>query len=97
MAFLVFAAISVVLLPISYRRSGSMTRYVVNTGAPVMWVLLLAASLVSWAIALAGNDALAVQLFVGGLIGTAFVQVYLMRLQARADADARARGDDETE
>ena len=91
MAFIVFAAICLVLLPISYRRSGSFTHYVTTTGAPVMWALLLMASLVSWAFDLAGDEDTAVQLFVGGLIGTAFVQVYLMRRQARADQQGEQR------
>jgi phosphatidylserine synthase len=91
--FLVFAAICVVLLLVSYRRSGSLTRYEMYSGAPVMWVLLLVSSLISWGIDLAGNHSTAVETFAGGLIGTAFVQVYLMRRQARA----AARGDDEPE
>jgi hypothetical protein len=83
--FLFAAVISLILLPISYRRSGSMTRYVMKTGAPVMWALVLFSSLLAACIDRWGEESTAVQTFIGGLIGTVFVQIYLMRRQARAN------------
>lgn len=71
--------VSVVLLPISWRRSGSMTRYVQMTGAPLVWVLLAAASVLAAVCEAAGAGDLGLALFTGALIGTAFVQVTLVR------------------
>jgi hypothetical protein len=71
--------VSVLLLPVSWRRSGSMTRYVQLTGAPLVWALLAAASVVSVVCEAAGVPDLGLALFTGGLIGTAFVQVTLVR------------------
>ncbi len=71
--------VSAVLLPVSWRRSRSMTRYVTMTGAPLVWVLLAAASVVSLICEAVGNRSLGLTLFTGALIGTAFVQVTLVR------------------
>ncbi|MGL5857495.1 MAG: hypothetical protein ACRC35_03670 [Angustibacter sp.] len=77
--YIVVGVISVVLLPVAWRRSGSMTRYVTMTGAPVVWVLLAATAVVSATAEVADAPSLGRGLFTGGLIGTAFVQVLLVR------------------
>lgn len=66
------------LVPVAWWRSRSMTRYVVVTGAPVVWVLLGVAS-VAAALVHRADPSTAQQLFLGGLLGTAFVQVTLLR------------------
>jgi hypothetical protein len=76
--YVAVAVLCVLLVPISHRRSRSMTRYVVITGAPVVWILLGAASAVSAAVHLA-SPSTAHGVFAGGLIGTAFVQMVLLR------------------
>lgn len=77
----------------SWRRSDrSMTRYVMFTGAPIVWVLLGASALVAALSVLFGNDEeLGRGVFTGGLIGTALVQVVLLR---RVDASKRRGLDD---
>jgi hypothetical protein len=71
--------VSLALLPVAWRRSGSMTRYVAMTGAPMVWVLLAAVSIGAAICHVAGDPGLALGSFTGGLIGTAFVQVTLVR------------------
>lgn len=77
--YLVVGVIALVLLPVAYRRSGSMTRYRVVTGAPLVWVLLAAASAGAVIAYLAGDPSLAQGVFSGGLLGTAFAQIVLLR------------------
>jgi hypothetical protein len=78
--FLVVVAVSAVVGVLSWRRSGgSMTRYLPFTGAPLVWLLLGASALSAVAAAQAGDDELARDLFTGGVIGTALVQVVLLR------------------
>ena len=77
--YLVVGVVSLVLVPIALRRSGSMTKYVMYTGAPIVWVLLAIASLSAAAVEYAGDPSTAQGVFTGGLIGTAFVLVVLMR------------------
>jgi hypothetical protein len=77
--YLVVLAVCLVLGPISYRRSGSMTRYVTYTGAPVVWVLLALTAVLAATSERAGDPRTAQELFTGGLIGTGFAQVVLLR------------------
>ena len=82
--------LSAVLGVVSWRRSGgSMTRYQLYTGAPLVWVLLAVAAITALAAEVAGDPVLATELFTGGLIGTGLVQVVLLR---RGGAD-QARHD----
>lgn len=72
--------VSAVVGAVSWRRSGgSMTRYELYTGAPLVWVLLSVAASTALAADLAGDPVLATELFTGGLIGTGLVQVVLLR------------------
>nr|WP_284289047.1 cytochrome c oxidase assembly protein [Angustibacter aerolatus] len=78
--YAVVLAIALGMLVASYRRSGGeWTRYLTGTGAPVVWVLLGGGSLLCLLVDVAGEGSLAQSLFVGGLIGTALVQVVLLR------------------
>lgn len=102
--YVVVAVLSLILLPLAYRRSGSMTRYRTMTGAPVIWVLLAASSLVAVVVAALGGEDTGHSVFTGGLIGTAFTQVVLLRrgdtraatrIEGQEDgADVREAGDD---
>ncbi|HEX8496028.1 MAG TPA: hypothetical protein VF661_02440 [Actinomycetales bacterium] len=77
--YLVVAALSAGLLPIARRRSrGSMTRYVLYTGAPAVLVLMLAAALVAAALA-SRDEVVARQVFTGGLIAAGIAQFILLR------------------
>jgi hypothetical protein len=78
--YVAIAAVCAGLVPWARKRSeGSMTRYSVGTGAPIVIVLIGAAALVA-AFAQGGGDAdLARELFTGGLIGGALVQFILVR------------------
>ncbi|GAB3589571.1 hypothetical protein GCM10027446_02310 [Angustibacter peucedani] len=77
--YLVVLAVCLVVGPISYRRSRSMTRYVTVTGAPVVWVLLGITAVLAASSERHGDPATAQALFTGGLIGTGFAQVVLLR------------------
>jgi hypothetical protein len=78
--YAVVLGVSVVVGCLSWRRSGgSMTRYRLYTGAPVVWVLLGSAAAGALVVARSGDAELAVALFTGGLIGTGLVQVVLLR------------------
>jgi hypothetical protein len=73
-------AVSVVVGVLSWRRSeGSMVRYRLYTGAPLVWVLLAVAAITALAAEVVGSPDLATALFTGGLIGTGLVQVVLLR------------------
>jgi hypothetical protein len=78
--YLAIAAACAGLVPWARKRSeGSMLRYSVGTGAPLVLVLLGVAALVA-GLAKGGGDAdLARELFTGGLIGAALVQFILLR------------------
>lgn len=77
--YLVVLALCLVVGPVSCRRSGSMTRYVTFTGAPVVWLLLALSAGLAVVADRAGAARTAQQLFTGGLIGTGFAQVLLLR------------------
>lgn len=77
--YAVVGVMSLALLPVAYKRSGSMTHYVPITGAPVVWLLLLVASGTAAISEAAGDPGTSQAVFSGGLIGTAFVQVLLLR------------------
>ncbi|HEX3004884.1 MAG TPA: hypothetical protein VHO27_11790 [Angustibacter sp.] len=82
--------LSLVLFPLAYKRSGSMTRYVPLTGAPIVWLLLLVASGTAAISEAAGDPGTSQAVFSGGLIGTAFAQLVLLRRVGHASVDARA-------
>jgi hypothetical protein len=87
-------AVSLVLLPLAYKRSGSMTRYVPMTGAPVVWLLLMVAAVSAAISEASGAQGTSQAVFSGGLIGTALVQVVLLRRGVRGRiTDAGAEGD----
>ena len=86
--------VSLVVFPLAYKRSGSMTRYVPFTGAPVVWLLLMVASVTAAAAEAAGDPGTSQAVFSGGLIGTAFAQVVLLRRGAAA-ASAPVEADTE--
>jgi hypothetical protein len=72
--------VSLVVGVVSWRRSGgSMIRYELYTGAPVVWLLLAGTAVSAIAAEAAGDPALATELFTGGLIGTGLAQVVLLR------------------
>jgi hypothetical protein len=76
----VLLALSVVVGVLSWRRSArSLTRYRLYTGAPVIWLLLGAGSLVALVAAAAGRPDLTAGLLAGALLGTGLVQVVLLR------------------
>jgi hypothetical protein len=78
--YLGIAAIGAALVPWARKRSeGSMTRYTMGTGAPVVIVLIAASALAAAVAAGAGDGDLARELFTGGLIGGALAQFILMR------------------
>lgn len=77
--YLVVLGLCVVLGPVSWRRSRSMTRYLTLTGAPVVWVLLAISAALAVVAERSGDARAAQQLFTGGLIGTGFAQVVLLR------------------
>ncbi len=77
--YLVVLAVCLVLGPVAWRRSGSMTRYVTLTGAPVVWVLLGLTAVLAAVAERSGDPRTAQELFTGGLIGTGFAQVVLLR------------------
>ena len=79
--------VSLVLLPVSYRRSRSMTHYVPVTGAPIVWLLLMVASGTAAISEAAGDPGTSQAVFSGGLIGTAFVQIMLLRRVAASRRD----------
>lgn len=86
--------VSLVLFPLAYKRSGSMTRYVPVTGAPVVWLLLMVAAGTAAVAEASGAPGTSQAVFSGGLIGTAFVQVVLLRRGVRGHtADAPGEGD----
>lgn len=91
--YLVVLALCLVVGPLSWRRSRSMTRYVTLTGAPVVWVLLAISAALAVVAARSGDARSAQQLFTGGLIGTGFAQVVLLRRTLLAPG----RGDDPAE
>jgi hypothetical protein len=85
--------VSLVLFPLAYKRSGSMTRYVPVTGAPVVWLLLAVAAATAAITEAAGDPGTSQAVFSGGLIGTAFAQVVLLRRGASGlAAGERAEG-----
>lgn len=98
------AAIGAALVPWARKRSeGSMTRYTVGTGAPVVIVLIAGSALAAAVAQGAGDGDLARELFTGGLIGGALAQFILMRRTygislgkhpAKAVPDAREADDD---
>jgi hypothetical protein len=81
--------LSVLVGCLAWRRSGgSMTRYRLYTGAPLVWVLLGTVAASALLTQLTGDANLALALFTGGLIGTGLVQfVLLRRSAAQADSD----------
>jgi hypothetical protein len=84
--------LSIIVFPLAYKRSGSMTHYVPITGAPVVWLLLVVAALTAAAAEAAGDPGTSQAVFSGGLIGTAFAQVVLRR---RTVASRRGPEDDQ--
>ncbi len=78
------AVVSLVVFPLAYKRSGSMTRYVAITGAPVVWLLLVVAAGTAAIAEGLGDPGTSQAVFSGGLIGTAFAQVVLLRRSARS-------------
>ncbi|HET8616940.1 MAG TPA: hypothetical protein VFL94_15570 [Actinomycetales bacterium] len=101
--YVAIAAGCAAMVPWARQRSqGSMTRYTVGTGAPLIFVLLSLAALVAAAAAASGDSDLARELFTGGLIGAALAQFILLRrtygLGRRQDddrPDERGADDDE--
>ena len=90
--YVVVLLVSAVIGAVSWRRSGgSMTRYQLYTGAPLVWVLLAVAATTALAAHVAGDPVLATELFTGGLIGTGLVQVVLLRRASTADTITRNR------
>jgi hypothetical protein len=90
--YVVVLLLSAVVGAVSWRRSGgSMTRYQLYTGAPLVWVLLAVAAGTAVVAQVAGDPDLATQLFTGGLIGTGMVQVVLLR-RATGDQARHDRG-----
>jgi hypothetical protein len=90
--YVLVLVLSAVVGAVSWRRSGgSMTRYQLYTGAPLVWVLLAVAASTALVAHFAGDPDLATQLFTGGLIGTGMVQVVLLR-RATADQARHDRG-----
>lgn len=88
--YVVVAVLCAAALPFSWRRSGgSMTRYVVGTGAPVVLVALFAFALLSAAITVA-DAGLGREVFTGGLIGSGFTQFILLR---HGQGDHPSQGD----
>jgi hypothetical protein len=78
--YLGIAAVCAATVPWARKRSeGSMIRYSVGTGAPLVIVLIGAASLASAVAQASGDSDLARELFTGGLIGGALVQFILVR------------------
>jgi hypothetical protein len=78
--YLGIAAVCAGIVPWARKRSeGSMMRYSVGTGAPLVFVLIGAASLASAVAQGSGESDLARELFTGGLIGGALVQFILVR------------------
>jgi hypothetical protein len=78
--YLGIAAVCAALVPWARKRSeGSMVRYSIGTGAPLVIVLFSATALGSAVAQGAGDADLARELFTGGLIGGALVQFILMR------------------
>jgi hypothetical protein len=78
--YLGIAAVCAALVPWARKRSeGSMVRYSIGTGAPLVMVLFGVSALVSSVAHGAGDSDLARELFTGGLIGGALVQFILMR------------------
>lgn len=78
--YLGIAAVCAAVVPWARKRSeGSMTRYSVGTGAPVVMVLMGAAALVAGIAQGGGDGDLAREIFTGGLIGGALAQFILMR------------------
>ena len=85
--YVVVLLVSAVVGAVSWRRSGgSMTRYQLYTGAPLVWVLLAVAATTALVAEVAGDPVLATELFTGGLIGTGLVQVVLLRRAAGEQA-----------
>jgi hypothetical protein len=70
---------SLVLGILGWRRSGSLTRYRLYTGAPIVWVLLAASCLAALLADRTGNADLASGLVTGGLIGAGLVLAVLVR------------------
>jgi len=78
--YVAIAAVCAGLVPWARKRSeGSMTRYSVGTGAPIVIVLIGAAALAAAFAQGSGESDLARELFTGGLIGGALVQFILVR------------------
>ncbi|GAA4350700.1 hypothetical protein [Angustibacter luteus] len=84
--YLVVALACLVLIAVSWRRSGSMTNYVMFTGAPIVWVLLGGSAFIAGMLERSDPET-ARDVFTGGLIGTGFVLVVLMRRSLRAHKD----------
>jgi hypothetical protein len=102
--YLGIAAVCAGMVPWARKRSeGSMTRYSVGTGAPIVFVFFGAAALVAAVAQRGGDSDLARELFTGGLIGGALVQFVLVRrtygitLGQRPAQDADADPDAESE
>lgn len=87
-SYLVVAGLCAVLLPVAWRRSGSMTRYVVGAGAPLVLVLLGLFSVLCAVLARA-DGSLAREVFTGALVGSGFTQLMLVRRTAAGDAARR--------
>ena len=87
---------SLVLGILAWRRSGSLTRYRMYTGAPIVWVLLAGSCLAALLADSTGNADLASGLVTGGLIGTGLVLAVLVRRTAGAEPRPPAE-DDPTE
>ena len=75
---------SLVLGVLGWRRSGSLIRYRMYTGAPIVWVLLAGSCLAALLADRAGNADLASGLVTGGLIGAGLVLAVLVRRSAGA-------------
>jgi len=84
--YVVVAIICLAAFPFAWRRSGgSMTRYVLGTGAPLVLLALVAFAVVAAAVSRTDPE-LAREMFTGGLIGSGITQFILLR-----------RGQDENE
>lgn len=98
--YLAIAVVCAGLVPWARKRSeGSMTRYSVGTGAPVVIVVFGLAALLAAVAQGQGDSDLAREVFTGGLIGGALAQFVLLRRTyglslgqhpAKAVDDARA-------
>ena len=87
--YVVIGALCLVVLPLAWRRSGgSMTRYVIGTGTPLVLLALVAFAALAAVLSRADPD-LAREVFTGGLVGSGITQFMLLRRTAAEDEPRR--------